>query len=51
MLRCPDCKSTNIVKAGKPQGKQRYRCQDCGLYTIYINGKKRKGFYKNKVKK
>jgi len=27
-VSCPDCQSTNVVKAGKqPNGAQRYRCQ------------------------
>jgi transposase-like protein len=28
-VSCPDCKSTNVVKAGtQPNGTQRYRCQN-----------------------
>ena len=29
---CPDCNSDNIVKKGTRAGKQRYRCNDCGLW-------------------
>lgn len=30
-LRCPFCESENLMKYGRtPNGKQRYRCQDCG---------------------
>ena len=35
-LECINCKSTNIIKAGRnkslsnPIGTQRYRCKDCG---------------------
>ncbi len=28
--RCPYCGSTNIIKFGKVEGVQRYRCRDCG---------------------
>jgi predicted RNA-binding Zn-ribbon protein involved in translation (DUF1610 family) len=27
---CPNCNSTNRVKAGKYQGRQRYQCKECG---------------------
>jgi transposase-like protein len=28
-VSCPDCQSTQVIKAGKqPNGTQRYRCQD-----------------------
>jgi predicted RNA-binding Zn-ribbon protein involved in translation (DUF1610 family) len=27
---CPNCNSTNRVKAGKYQGRQRWQCKDCG---------------------
>ncbi|OUL23827.1 hypothetical protein BV378_20655 [Nostoc sp. RF31YmG] len=29
---CPDCFSTNIQRNGKQNGKQRYRCKDCGKH-------------------
>jgi predicted RNA-binding Zn-ribbon protein involved in translation (DUF1610 family) len=29
-LACPSCNSTNRVKAGKYQGRQRWQCKDCG---------------------
>jgi len=30
MLRCKDCGSDRKVRNGCPNGKQRYRCKDCG---------------------
>lgn len=30
VLACPHCGSATIKKHGKRQGKQRYRCKDCG---------------------
>ncbi len=29
-MQCPHCHSDNIVKWGKKNGKQRFRCKDCG---------------------
>lgn len=41
-LRCPECNSTRIVRAGKIwQGrrkKQRYQCLACGRHTIKPRG-------------
>lgn len=33
-MTCPKCASAEAVKNGKMQGKQRYKCKDCGCnYT------------------
>lgn len=29
-MKCPICKSTSLRKNGRPKGRQRYRCKDCG---------------------
>lgn len=29
-MKCPNCKSTSLRKNGRPKGRQRYRCKDCG---------------------
>jgi len=29
MKECLFCKSSNLVKNGKPRGKQRWKCKDC----------------------
>ncbi|MDD5581220.1 MAG: IS1 family transposase, partial [Methylobacter sp.] len=29
-MKCPKCRSEACVKAGIVQGRQRYRCKDCG---------------------
>ena len=34
---CPYCKSININKNGKKNGKQRYICKECGKYFIPIS--------------
>ena len=30
MIKCKHCSSEHKIKAGYVQGKQRYRCTDCG---------------------
>ena len=36
MLRCPACSSKKVVKNGHiHNGKQRYKCKDCGRQFIY----------------
>ena len=43
-VKCPDCKSTDVVKHGKSlRGEQRYRCRnvDCNRNIFMLN-------YKNK---
>ena len=42
-LRCPKCGSTRLVYAGKAVAggykvKQRYRCKNCGVYTVNPKG-------------
>ncbi|MDD3630252.1 MAG: hypothetical protein PHF55_04440, partial [Bacteroidales bacterium] len=27
---CPDCRSENVIKAGKRNGRQVYKCKTCG---------------------
>ena len=30
-VTCPDCAGSNVIRHGRaPNGKQRYRCRDCG---------------------
>ena len=29
---CPHCQSTNYIKKGKDNNKQRYKCKDCGTH-------------------
>ena len=38
MNECLFCKSSNLVKNGKPRGKQRWKCKDCKKNTL--EGKK-----------
>lgn len=36
-MNCPRCKSSNHKKSGKVDGRQRYKCNDCGYnYTVEI---------------
>ncbi|WP_129596577.1 IS1 family transposase [Methanohalophilus profundi] len=36
-MNCPKCKSSNHKKNGKVDGRQRYKCHDCGYnYTVEI---------------
>ena len=28
---CPRCKASAVIKSGKIQGKQRYKCKECGM--------------------
>ena len=28
---CPRCKASAVIKSGKVQGKQRYKCKKCGM--------------------
>ncbi len=34
-IKCPDCKSKDIIKKGFGKGKQRYQCKDCGRAFVY----------------
>lgn len=38
MFKCLFCKSSNLVKNGKPRGKQRWKCKDCKKNSL--EGKK-----------
>lgn len=33
-MKCPKCGSENLTKDGKRDGRQRYRCKDCGKSFI-----------------
>ncbi|WP_432517828.1 IS1/IS1595 family N-terminal zinc-binding domain-containing protein [Saccharolobus islandicus] len=33
-VSCPSCGSHNVVKCGRPLGRQRYLCRDCGKYFL-----------------
>lgn len=35
--RCWSCKSLDVIKWGKQQGKQRYKCKSCGIFFTSIN--------------
>ena len=32
MINCPKCQKSNIIRAGKVNDKQRYKCKDCNYY-------------------
>lgn len=34
VVACPHCGSASLNKTGKKDGKQRYRCKDCGKYFM-----------------
>jgi len=34
MPNCKNCKSDNIIKSGKVNHKQRYKCKDCGYHFV-----------------
>ncbi len=42
MVACPECNSTNISRKGFANGKQRFRCEDCGRYFIEGSSLKKK---------
>jgi len=33
-LSCPSCGSHHVVKCGRPLGRQRFLCRDCGKYFL-----------------
>ncbi|ADB88681.1 Insertion element protein [Saccharolobus islandicus L.D.8.5] len=33
-VSCPSCGSHHVVKCGRPLGRQRYLCRDCGRYFL-----------------
>ena len=33
-VSCPSCCSHHVVKCGRPLGRQRYLCRDCGKYFL-----------------
>lgn len=43
---CPKCNSTKHTKSGIVQGRQRYRCKDCGYnFTVQKLGKRIDDYY------
>ncbi len=47
---CPNCQSTEIVKAGIIKKKQRHRCKKCNYYfTVNKLGKRIDDYYVNKA--
>ena len=47
---CPNCSSSTYVKSGIINGRQRYKCKDCGYYfTVNKLGKKIDDYYVNKA--
>ena len=46
-VRCPECNSLNIKKAGSSRGNKRFTCKDCGRIFLNIKGK---GHTKSKKK-
>ena len=50
MESCPNCSSTNFVKAGVVKNRQRYRCKDCNyFFTVGKLGKQIDDYYVNKA--
>jgi transposase len=37
MNNCPKCQGSNIIKAGKEKGKQRFKCKDCIYYYSVVH--------------
>ncbi|MGI6047966.1 MAG: transposase-like zinc-binding domain-containing protein [Petrimonas sp.] len=37
MKKCWFCKGSNTIRWGVRNGKQRYRCKDCGALTTWNN--------------
>lgn len=35
--RCWSCKSLSVIKWGKQQGKQRFKCKNCGIFFTFTN--------------
>ena len=36
-MMCPKCRSNNKIKNGKVNGRQRYKCKECGYnYTVVL---------------
>jgi len=42
MSYCSNCSSPNLVKFGKYKDKQRYKCENCGIVTIFIRQRRLK---------
>ncbi len=48
MDSCKFCSSTRLVKNGKPKGKQRYACKDCGKEQVAGDARQ---IYENNIRK
>ena len=47
---CPNCSSTNYIKSGIVNQRQRFKCKDCGyFFTVNKLGKKIDDYYVNKA--
>lgn len=45
-LVCPKCEASNYNKSGIVQGRQRYKCKQCGYhFTVQKEGKKIDSYY------
>ena len=33
-VSCPSCGSHHVVKCGRPLGRRKYSCRDCGKYFL-----------------
>lgn len=43
---CPRCDSTQVIKSGFANNRQRYRCKDCNyFFTVLKEGKKIDSYY------
>jgi len=40
-ISCKKCDSENNIKAGKMNGKQRYRCKDCRYHFTQDDGRRK----------
>lgn len=47
--KCPQCKSSNLIREGLRDGVQRYMCRDCG--KTFTPGSQKEDFRKKKVQK
>ncbi len=50
MIQCPSCQSTECIKSGIINNRQRHRCKSCGYhFTVQKIGKKIDDYYVNKA--
>ncbi len=49
-MNCPRCKSSNYKKNGRVDGRQRYKCHDCGYnYSVEIKSTASSSFVKRQA--